>query len=183
MGDPARSQPIPLQRRVVLVDEFARSDAMAAGRKTAVPLGRRPDGQPTETGAQQSSIKALGDSIAVGNNAGRPPHYVSRRTTSLLLGSRTAELGKSSQRPRAGPWRARWALISADGNGRSGAGDYAFDQIRLYVTASRGRTTKRIVSGRPAIAPPRPSVIDAGRHLLKAEATPSANARCSVTEP
>jgi hypothetical protein len=62
---------------------------------------------PTETGAQQSSIKALGDSIAVGNNAGRPPHYVSRRTTSLLLGSPTAELGKSSGRPRAGPWRAR----------------------------------------------------------------------------
>jgi hypothetical protein len=115
MGDPARSQPIPLQRRVVLVDEFARSDAMAAGRKRPSRLVADRAADPTETGAQQSSIKALGDSIAVGNNAVRPPHYVSRRTTSLLLGSRTAELGKSSQRPRAGPWRARSALISADG--------------------------------------------------------------------
>ena len=86
-------------------------------------------------------------------------------------------LGRGERDPGIGSDIRRGQLAWGD------VGDYAFDQTPLCVAASGGRTTKRIVSGRPAIAPPRPSVIDAGRHLLKAEATPSANARCSVAEP
>ena len=52
-----------------------------------------------------------------------------------------------------------------------------------HVSVSLARITNRIESGRPAIAPPKPSVIETGKHLLKATSILSANLCCSETSP
>src|SRR5580704_6344876 len=55
-----------------------------------------------------------------------------------------------------------------------------FDHAGDHVLVSRGRTTKRMDIGLPAIAPPSASVIETGKHLSKASAISFANLCCST---